>query len=195
MSTEQLMSNLFSNLQQTNERLEKLHVLPNFSGGVDLRSRSGEVLSSYQPGVGVADGVILDGAGQKVAHVRDHVAGGTTFDFGGGHTVSTYSNVSGGETFHSSIEGVVGYTQPAFGGGMQFHGANGERMLAQSDPISGGIGITSSPAPTLPDLHLASFHASPLDSLDAASGVLDTAELGSLGVESLGIFQLIGDFL
>lgn len=41
-----LMNQLFQGIQSTNDSLEEKIILPNLTGGYDLKSRSGEVVAS-----------------------------------------------------------------------------------------------------------------------------------------------------
>ena len=43
-NSEMLMNQLFQGIQSTNDSLEEKIILPNLTGGYDLKSRSGEVV-------------------------------------------------------------------------------------------------------------------------------------------------------
>ncbi|MGR5914954.1 hypothetical protein ACT7DA_25685 [Bacillus pacificus] len=85
--------------------MEEKIILPNLTGGYDLKSRSGEVVAEYQPSPVEGGGVIMDGHGETIARVQENAYDGTTFDFGGGHTVSSSQNMYGGKLFMIMLKG------------------------------------------------------------------------------------------
>ena len=73
-----LMNQLFQGIQSTNDSLEEKIILPNLTGGYDLKSRSGEVVAEYQPSPVEGGGVIMDGHGETIARVQENAYDGTT---------------------------------------------------------------------------------------------------------------------
>lgn len=192
-----LMNQLFQGVQRFDGSLEEKRILPNLTGGYDVRTRGGEVLASYQPGSDIGDGVVMDGHGETIAHVRENVYDGTTVDFGTGHTVASMSNIQGGENFHDSLEGVIGYSQPNLSGGVEVHTAAGEKLYdANVDPVSGGMTIDTSPEFISPNLDMDMIDVSHLDALDTVSSALDAADMTSAvssTMDGLDILDLLGD--
>ena len=81
----------------------------------------------------------MDGHGETIARVQENAYDGTTFDFGGGHIVSSSQNMYGGETFHDNVEGIIGYSQPNSSGGLTMNTATGEKLYdMNSNPLGKG---------------------------------------------------------
>lgn len=64
-----LMNQLFQGIQSTNDSLEEKIILPNLTGGYDLKNRSGEVVAAYQPSPVEGSGVIMDVHGETIARI------------------------------------------------------------------------------------------------------------------------------
>ncbi len=192
-----LMNQLFQGIQSTNDSLEEKIILPNLTGGYDLKSRSGEVVAEYQPSPVEGGGVIMDGHEETIARVQENAYDGTTFDFGGGHTVSSSQNMYGGETFHDNVEGIIGYSQPNSSGGLTMNTATGEKLYdMNSNPLGEGMTIDTSPEFISPNIDIDVIDTTHLDALDVVNSVVDITDAGSIlstSVDGLDILDLLGN--
>jgi hypothetical protein len=130
---------LFANLQP-GEMKRKLLLNPNMNQGIDVTTQNGEVLYSFQPGVST-EGAALMQDGEKIASIRDGVHGTTVIDYGLGETAVSYPDLFGSKIIDHG-DGVIGFTRPAFDGGMelqnQFHKPiasleNGEMLVEKNE--------------------------------------------------------------
>lgn len=191
-TTNELMNVLFQQHSQYKQsHLEQHLLLPNFTGGMDLRSINGDVLATYEPGVGLGDGTVLEAKGQPIAQVSENVQGGKVIDFGQGESISSIPNVYGGETYHSISEGVIGFTNPAFGGGMEFNIATGANVTAEYDPIRNGVSVSSSVTPPIPTDKW--FDVEPIEEVSSEIELVDVVSGLDVG-EGLDITDIIGAF-
>ncbi|MCU5378219.1 hypothetical protein OCA08_13820 [Bacillus cereus] len=176
-----LMNQLFQGIQSTNDRLEEKIILPNLTGGYDLRDRSGEVIAAYQSSPVGEGGIIMDGHGETIARVQENVYDGTTFDFGDGHTVTSTPNIYGGENFHDNFEGVIGYSQPNSSGGLTMNTATGEKLYdVNSNPLGEGMTIDASPEFISPNIDIGAIDTTHLDALDVVNNAADITDAGSI---------------
>lgn len=190
-----LMNQLFQGIQSTNDRLEEKIILPNLTGGYDLRDRSGEVIAAYQPSPVGEGGIIMDGHGETIARVQENVYDGTTFDFGDGHTVTSTQNIYGGENFHDNFEGVIGYSQPNSSGGLTMNTATGEKLYdVNSNPLGEGMTIDAGPEFISPNIDIGAIDTTHLDALDVVNNAADITDAGSIlsasadGLDALDLF-------
>ncbi|PGK47555.1 hypothetical protein CN907_01685 [Bacillus anthracis] len=192
-----LMNQLFQGIQSTNDRLEEKIILPNLTGGYDLRDRSGEVIAAYQPSPVGEGGIIMDGHGETIARVQGNVYDGTTFDFGDGHTVTSTQNIYAGENFHDNFEGVIGYSQPNSSGGITMNTATGEKLYdVNSNPLGEGMTIDTSPEFISANIDIGAIDTTHLDALDVVNNAVDITDAGSIlsaSADGLDIFDLLGN--
>ncbi|MCU5324557.1 hypothetical protein [Bacillus sp. GZT] len=196
-NSEMLMNQLFQGIQSTNDSLEEKIILPNLTGGYDLRDRSGEVIAAYQPSPVGEGGIIMDGHGEAIARVQENVYDGTNFDFGDGHTVTSTQNIYGGENFHDNVEGVIGYTQPNSSGGLTMNTATGEKLYdVNSNPLGEGMTIDTSPEFISPNIDIGAIDTTHLDALDVVNHAVDITDASSIlsaSVDGLDALDLFGN--